>query len=97
MQTIQDASGSSLALTGIGPLAGSRLLSEYMNEARYQAAKEVAAAMCHAIADIIATHGDDPKHATIVAAGVVMALRQMGKAVDARIPQIVRDLLNEPD
>jgi hypothetical protein len=68
-----------------------------MTQARYQAAKEVAAAVCHAIADVMATHGDDPKHATIVAAAVVMALREMGKAADAGIPQIVRDLLNEPD
>jgi hypothetical protein len=84
---------------GTGPRADirRRLLSEYMNEARYQAAKEVSVAVCNAIADVIAIHGDDPKHATIVAAGVVRALRQMGKTVDAGIPQIARDLLNEPD
>jgi hypothetical protein len=68
-------------------------MANYIDEARYQTVQDMAAALCEAASKVMALHGNDPKGATIIAAGFAMALRRIGTHVDVAIPHTVRELL----
>jgi hypothetical protein len=68
-------------------------MADYMDEARYQATQDIAAALCRAAGDVMALHGNDPKSVQITAAGFAMALLRLWKHIDPEIPRIVREVL----
>lgn len=64
-----------------------------MDEARGEATQEVCCAILKAAGDAMKRHGDDPRNGAILSAGFAMALQQIGKHIDRRVPLTVYEML----
>ena len=64
-----------------------------LEEAGAEAVQEIASVLLKAAGAAMQRHGNDPNGGAILAAGFAMALNNIGKHIDPRVPQTVKDML----
>lgn len=64
-----------------------------LDQSRVDTMREIASAICFAVADVLKAHGNDPKSRPIMAAGFVAAVDEIDRQIVPNFKQALKDLL----